>query len=65
MRTITVSVQAKIHLDEDAIAAAMEGDNEAARSEEDAIYALALAAFHPAEFVDVKELSIHTTTSHS
>lgn len=55
MRTIIVSVQAKIHLDEDNIAAAMEGDGET-RSESDAIYALCLDAF-PAE-IDIKELTL-------
>ena len=58
-RTVLVSVIAKVHLDEDEIASAMEGDNDARRSESDAIYALALEAFHPAEFVDVKELFLH------
>lgn len=55
MKTVTVSVLAKVHLDEDEIASAMEGDGET-RSEEEAIHALCLAAF-PAE-IDIKELTL-------
>lgn len=62
MKTVTVSVLAQIHLDEDEIAAAMEGDGET-RSEEAAIHALCLESFHPAVLVDVKELSIHPVSS--
>lgn len=59
-KTIVVTVVAKVHLIDEDIVEAMEDDEHGGtRTEDQALYALALRSFSPAWGVDVKELTIH------